>query len=306
MFAVRVTLKMSKMIHCVSKSARLKCSVLAVLLIFGMGFNAQRLSYANAAPEIPHSPITNPQKTRLSYHDWHKNLVRDIKSDFSTYFVPRNLLILGNVLVAAGISANTSLDRSIRDIWQQDIHTTSTRKFFNVPNFIGGLSYWYLPIFGGAMGFGFLADKTEFGHVCYNWGYRSMRTYMVAAVQQLPLAIMLGSGRPSQGKDSKWRPFRDTKGVSGHATIGAVPFLTAAHMVDSAPLRYTLYAISTLPGLARLENNSHYFSQVLLGWSIAFLSSRAIYESDFKQEAAYQMSVYPRSGGAMLSTHWRF
>jgi membrane-associated phospholipid phosphatase len=266
---------------------------LITLSIIGLGISspAEALETLNAKP----------------YHcHWSKNIGQDIKRDFTTYFKTDNLLMLGNALAASGLFANTAMDRSFRAHWQTDIHSNSTKGFFKLPNAIGGLCYWYIPIYTSAMAVGFMREHTALGDLTYQWGYRSIRSYVLASIQQFTFATALGNGRPKNGGDSKWQPFRHAKGVSGHAVIGAIPFLTAAHMTDPPLLRYSLYALSTLPGLARIDKDAHYFSQVLLGWSIAFLSTQAVYESDLRQSNALQVNVYPRSNGMMLSTNWQF
>jgi hypothetical protein len=70
--------------------------------------------------------------------------------------------------------------------------------------------------------------------------------------------------------------FNDNNGVSGHAFIGAIPFLAAAEMVESPWAKGGLYFCSTLTGLSRMTDNAHYPSQVFLGWYLAVASSVAV------------------------------
>jgi len=238
---------------------------------------------------------------------WVRNVALDVERDFTVYFQSCNLLWLGAFFVGAGITANTGLDRSIRNHWQRDIRSNNTNSFFQTFNTIGGLSYWYFILYTGSMLVGSWQDCTIGGNFLYHWGYRSLRTLLLASVQQLPLAIMIGSGRPSRNEPSKWQPFKYKTGVSGHTVYGAVPFLTAAMMADPPVLRFTLFALSTLPGLARINNNAHYFSQVLLGWGIAYLSARAVYRSDQLKESGFEISVVPKADdGAMLYARYQF
>ncbi|HQW58403.1 MAG TPA: hypothetical protein PK583_05570, partial [Gammaproteobacteria bacterium] len=60
------------------------------------------------------------------------------------------------------------------------------------------------------------------------------------------------------------------------------------------------------PGLSRINDNKHYLSQVILGWSIAFLSARSVYQSDLDRDPTFQIMAYPKSNGAMLCGHVRF
>jgi hypothetical protein len=94
------------------------------------------------------------------------------------------------------------------------------------------------------------------------------------------LQSLLGSGRPDSGVDSDWIPFKEGHGVSGHAFIGAIPFLSAAEMVENRVLKSLLYAGSTLAGLSRVNDDQHYTSQVLLGWWIAYLAETSVDRSE--------------------------
>ena len=237
---------------------------------------------------------------------WASNFGDDVRRDFSTYFRKDNLLLFGNFLLVAGIFANTGIDKSISRAWQEDIRGKGSNNFFKVPKYFGDVGYWYFPVYLAAMGVGYWRECSLFGNVVYHWGYRSLRTYILGGVQQVILTYALSGGRPNLGQDSKWQPFRYKTGVSGHAHYGAIPFLTAAMMTDPPILRYGLYALSTLPGLSRINSNKHYFSQVLLGWGIAFLSARAVYNSDLERTPKYLISLAPKKDGFMLAASMRF
>jgi membrane-associated phospholipid phosphatase len=88
----------------------------------------------------------------------------------------------------------------------------------------------------------------------------------------------LGPARPSDNSpySSHWEPFVSSHGVSGHAFVGAVPFLAAAEMTDDPLLKVGLIGLSTLPGWSRINDDAHYLSQVVLGWWLAFLSTAAV------------------------------
>src|SRR5690606_20584378 len=107
------------------------------------------------------------------------------------------------------------------------------------------------------------------------WASRSLRANILGGTQAWALTYMLGSHRPRAGT-SDWQPWNDNDGVSGHSFYGAVPFLTAAHMSDSAGWKATLITLSTLPAFSRVNDDQHYLSQAVMGWSIAWLSTRTI------------------------------
>ncbi len=64
-------------------------------------------------------------------------------------------------------------------------------------------------------------------------GVYASRAYLVGAPAMLLMQNVTGGSRPEEmDHGSKWDPFHDDNGVSGHAFMGAVPFLTLANMYD--------------------------------------------------------------------------
>ena len=113
----------------------------------------------------------------------------------------------------------------------------------------------------------------------------------------LALQVLTGGGRPSESPESsQWQPLHDNNGVSGHSFMGAIPFLSAAKMTDNIWVKGTLYAVSTLPGLSRVNDDDHYFSQAFLGWYLALLAESAVDRTDQRQEN-HHLFVYPQEGG---------
>ena len=78
--------------------------------------------------------------------------------------------------------------------------------------------------------------------------------------------------------------------MSGHAFMGAIPFLSAAKMTEDPYLKATFYVASTLPGLSRITDDDHYPSQVLLGWWIAYLAASAVDEVNISRS---HVSIFP-------------
>jgi PAP2 superfamily len=98
---------------------------------------------------------------------------------------------------------------------------------------------------------------------------------VVGVPPMLAMYAVVGSSRPDRD-DSRWHPFQDLHGVSGHTFMGAVPFLTAAMMTDDPWLQAPLVAGSFLTGWARINNDRHYFSQAVLGWWMAYWACRSV------------------------------
>ena len=124
---------------------------------------------------------------------------------------------------------------------------------------------------GGAALVGEITEGNEWGSTTGEWGRRSLRAILVGAPPVLFLQKAIGASRPKED-DSRWRPFNDNNGVSGHSFMGAVPFIAAAKMAENQYIRYSLYLGSMLCGWSRINDDCHYFSQAAMGWWIPYLS----------------------------------
>ena len=117
------------------------------------------------------------------------------------------------------------------------------------------------------------------------------RAYFIGAPVLLVTQFATGGSRPKENiSESHWKPFDDNNGVSGHAFIGAVPFLTLAQMYDNSAIKYLAYAGSFLTAWSRINDDSHYFSQAALGWYLAYESVDAVFDRGAK---AKNFSVVP-------------
>jgi hypothetical protein len=198
-----------------------------------------------------------------------------IEEDYHHYYTAKNLGLLALGVGLAAPLANTSADESIRRWYQRKIHGETTGEFAQVANYAG--QFWValpacleLAALNGKAGEDYFNDGGM-----YEWSNRSLRAIMVGVPPMLAMYVTLGSSRPDRN-DSHWHPFNDIHGVSGHTFMGAVPFLTAAEMTDDPLLKIPLFAGSFLTGWARIDEDRHYFSQLALGWWMAYLAVRCV------------------------------
>lgn len=227
---------------------------------------------------------TKPDKD----YEWFKNFYRDVLCDYSIYYGKENLPWLGGMLVAAGLMANTKFDHSIHHHWQTHRRNHFSNHFFKIPHGIGG--YNYIKFYVSTILVGYWQRDTIPGNLLYQWGYRSLRALLIVSPQEVLLSNQLRSGRPSRG-NSHWRIGKKIKngkggkeGCSGHAFNGALPFLTMAFMTEEPLYRYGFFALSTLPGLCRINDDRHYFHQIFIGWTLSFLATRVVAIADEERE----------------------
>jgi len=65
------------------------------------------------------------------------------------------------------------------------------------------------------------------------------------------------------------------------------------------------YGLSTLPGLSRINDDVHYFSQAALGWYLAYLSCAAIEKTEDQREDRVHFGISPIPNGLAI-TAWKY
>jgi hypothetical protein len=220
-----------------------------------------------------------------------------VKSDFGRFYVEReNLVRLGIGLAGAGILANTSIDGDLRDRYQADLRSGDTDHVSKAFKVFGAV-YVAAPLYLGAYGAGSMLGSPTMEE----WAKKSIRASVVGTPAVLGLMGALGADRPGGGGGSAWKPFNRWHGVSAHAFIGGVPFMTAASMAGNVYVKAALYGMSTLTGLSRINDDQHYLSQAALGWYLAYLCSRVVEKGGDPREGRLHFAASPIPGGWVVT-----
>lgn len=220
--------------------------------------------------------------------------LKEIKKDYQYFYLDRdNMIVLAAGLGVAGILANTSVDSDIQGYYQGHIRSRTTDNISEASK-IPGEVFITVPALIGSR---FLFRDT----VASQWAQKSLRAIIVGAPGGLLVQRAIGASRPYEG-NSKWKPFKDNNGLSGHAFIGGVPFIAAAMMNDDVYIRGILYGLSFFPALSRINDHKHYFSQAALGWYLAFLSCNAVEKTDSKNKTKLLiMPLSSRAAGILIN-----
>ncbi len=234
----------------------------------------------------PHDP-TDLVTLAEGERGWLGRTYDTVAADYVNFYSGPRMLGLGVAIGLAGISANSQLDR---DIYEDLIPSWRTDDSLRIGTSVTtmGEGLYAIPAFGVTALAGNALGLPGVGL----WGERSLRAVVVGAPPLLFLQHAIGAGRPddpANNDSSEWVFFQHANGVSGHAFIGAVSWLTAARMVENDYASLALGVGSLLVPAARLQGNRHYFSQVALGWFLAYLSTGAIADAD----AARATTVLP-------------
>lgn len=223
---------------------------------------------------------------------------RDIWRDHCHYYSWPTLRDLALALAVTAPLANTSLDEDFQYWVQDDVRCDGTDNYATFWKTFGEGEI-FIPAFAGLA----VACKTLeecpipgsrlFGAAGeYSW--RVARGYLVGGPPMLFMQALTGGSRPGEARvGSQWKPFDDTNGVSGHAFMGAVPFITAARMVDRPLMKCGLYVMSTHTAWSRVNDDDHYLSQICLGWWMAYLACRAVEET---ADEARCVALMPMAG----------
>jgi hypothetical protein len=217
----------------------------------------------------------------LFSHDLHL-----IFQDYGNYWSWNGIGQIALGVAAAAPIANTSADLSFRNWYQRHQKDPWEESYAysikNAGEYTYALpAYFAIAIAGkGLEGLDSLVSDDgslmgEVGLVTNEWGQRCIRALAVGTPMVGVLQIGLGSTRPGLGS-SYWNPLNASHGVSGHAYVGSIPFLTAAAMTDSPYLQVPLYLASCLTGWSRIQTDDHYLSQVILGWWMGYLAVRSV------------------------------
>lgn len=235
-------------------------------------------------------------------------LAQRVWRDHLNFYSPQSFWLIGFGLGAGAIVANTKLDGDIQRHLQSSLHHANSDDWLEAlhANKELGDGRYTLPIYVGVYALGNLLPDSDLGSGSRIWSERTIRGFLIGAPPVLLLQRVTGSSRPGEANnESEWEPFRDNNGVSGHAFMGALPFITAAKMSDSTVWKTTFYAASALAPLSRTSDGAHYPSQVVLGWWMAFVAASAVHATD-DPNSRWRVLPLTTASGSGLGLEYRF
>ncbi len=209
-------------------------------------------------------------------------------------------------LVVSGALATSNADRWVSETWKDDVRSGISNDISRVFREFGDAAQPRLsiPAYVLVMAGTDYSGYPERDNAMATWAERSLRANILGGPQQLAFCYLLGSSRPEDGP-STWNPWKDDNGASGHSFYGAVPILTAARMTENRAWRYGLYALSVLPAWSRINDDRHYLSQAVLGWSLAWLATGTVAESGSDEDTLSVTPLLTPDGGYVM-VNWNF
>ena len=254
---------------------------------------------APAAAAEP-TPLPVPEYPRLWWDDAGYTLTAPTRWDGRDW-----LVFSADSLAVVGTA--TLLDRSLRN-WTQRQTTSSWEKAVNHFETLGSTGSF--AVIGGF----FLEGAVNHDPQAENTAVDALSASIVAAGIVTPvLKELAGRSRPVAHQGVyHFRPFSGSASFpSGHATQAfAVASVVSMHY-DSPWVGGTAYALAGLVGLARMDHNAHFASDVLTGAMIGTTVGRALVrlnEGKRKEAAARSVAIGPwvTRGGSGLAVSVNF
>jgi len=255
-------------------------------------------SAQEARPAIP-APVENPisiDYLKLLWADTVETATGPLNWDHDEW---RDFaLIGGGIVVTAAV-----LDKPIKDAAQRNRSKSSDRFFRDIEKF--GTKQYGLPLMAGFYGYGALADDNTAKAVALD----GVSASIISALATSAIKGVVGRRRPNTGMGPhSFSPFQgDYSFPSGHAT-GAFAFASViATHYDNPWVDATAYGVAGLVGLARIQLNAHWASDVVGGALIGGVIGHHLVH--FNQERREQHSAFTptiSTDGQQLLLTWAF
>lgn len=231
-----------------------------------------------------------------------------LQADYGNFYSGRSMFQLGTAFLAGAAMANTNVDEMIsHDLYQENVVEIANEDIsqkLHQPKALGD-GYILLPTLAVLALSEPWLEQSAWTKPLGEWGDRGARAMLVGGPVVLLTQNLTGASRPNESPSgSHWEPFQDNNGVSGHAFVGAVPFLTAGRMSRRPWAKAFWYGASTLPALSRVNDERHYFSQVFLGWYLAWLATAAVDSSQQQRQLKITPTWNEAGPGLMLEKHF--
>ena len=235
-------------------------------------------------------------------------VLQRLLADQKNYYSGDSLLGLGGAFAIGGVFANTQLDHQIQKHFQSSVAGATSDEWFEFlhANKELGEGIYTLPIMGAAWLSGEVFDGSPQMERFGDWGGRSTRGFVVGAMPMIIMQRVTGASRPGEtAEGSKWNPLQDENGVSGHAFMSSLPFITAAKMTDNPVKKSLWYLGSAIGPLSRVNDNAHYPSQIGLGWAMAYVAATAVHQTE-NGDSQWRLVPYTAQGGSGLTLEYQW
>lgn len=236
-----------------------------------------------------------------------RQLWSEVSGDYrQLYASSETYKLMGPAFAVGATMAHTDIDEDFRQWYQEDVRSSDTDHVAEVGRVLGDGMY-VVPAYLAAYGVGAVFHESAAARGVGEWGNRCFRSFAVGTPALLVTQAATGASRPGEtNAESDWVPFHDTNGVSGHAFVGALPFMNAAAMCENPVGKVALYTASAFPAWHRVNHDSHYASQAMLGWMLAYTTVAAVDRTNEEQIRAMVIEPVPTGDGPGIGMTFRY
>jgi len=197
----------------------------------------------------------------------------------------RPLVRWGEVLgIAAATGLALAIDQRVRDRLN-DPHDAFGRTISDIGNGFGDPVIVYGSLFALSAGSKALGKKGPYGVTS-----RALKSALLGGAATMVLKTIVGRERPLHSIDDSFSfhpfSFNDNSMPSGHA---AVAFALATSFARETPDQWTdlgFFTLATVTAYARMHDDKHWLSDVVLGAGVGILSARFVHRFQAKLAVA--------------------
>jgi len=185
------------------------------------------------------------------------------------------------------VGASFFLDQATR-VTSQDLRSGSTNSLARMGNRFGDPHY-FLPAIGVGVVGGWIFHRPGLTE----WGVETAEAGGLAGAAVTVIKEIVGRPRPFQAGDpDQLKPFSGYQSFpSGHTTVAAAFATVLASRVRSPWLKGLVYGGAALTGFARINDDKHWLSDVLVGGLIGHAAGRLILHRHARKRAEHRAAA---------------
>ena len=195
-----------------------------------------------------------------------------------------------------GITAVASIaDKEVRT-FSQNNQSNFADNLFNIDK------YYYVEFMGASViafyGYGLIAENNKIRRLAVKLTEAAFLSTSLTLITK----TIIGRGRPYvQESQYSFNPFtfdNDYNSLpSGHTTLAFAYSTVMANEVDNVFWKIGWYSLAGLVGYARIYNNQHWFSDVLMGAAIGYFSGEFVNNHNTNISKDISVNLYPMPMG---------
>ena len=200
------------------------------------------------------------------------------------------------ISAVVGITAVASIaDKEVRT-FSQNNQSNFADNLFNIDK------YYYVEFMGASViafyGYGLVAENNKIRKLAVKLTEAAFLSTSLTLITK----TIIGRGRPYvQESQYSFNPFtfdNDYNSLpSGHTTLAFAYSTVMANEVDNVFWKIGWYSLAGLVGYARIYNNQHWFSDVLMGGAIGYFSGEFVNNHNTNENEQTQLNIFPMPNG---------